>query len=295
MPVLFSIIIPTYNRSPFLKIAVDSILDQSYGDFEIIIVDDGSTDDTEKMVQSEYSSNSKIKYIKQQNTERGAARNNGAKIAAGDYVTFFDSDDMMYPNHLEEANLFIENNNNPELFHLNYEIQNSAGKTTGHGRNLNSTANRELIFGNFLSCNGVIIRKDIAFLNPFIEDRTMAAFEDWELWLRMASQYPIHCVNKITTIIINHDERSVITTDKNKLIKRVEALLMNVLNNKHITNYYKNNIHKFKSSCYTYVALHIALTKKNRVTTIKYLIKGIKESPATIFSRRLLAIVKHFI
>ena len=96
--ILFSIIIPTYNRASLIKETINSVLLQDYPNFEIIIVDDGSTDDTENIVKS--IEDSRINYHKKTNAERGAARNFGIKLAKGEYITFLDSDDILYVNHL---------------------------------------------------------------------------------------------------------------------------------------------------------------------------------------------------
>lgn len=293
MTTLFSIIVPTYNRADLICETIDSILKQRYKNFEIIIVDDGSTDHTEKVIHSSYDRVNEIRYIKQKNAERGAARNLGVKYAKGDYVNFFDSDDLMLDNHLLAAQDFVQDVN-PEVFHLNYEIRNEEGKVTGAGPAV-ETANRDLIKGNFLSCNGVLIRKDIALANPFSEDRELSAMEDWELWLRLASKYTITMMNKVTSVIVNHDERSVLQTNKDKLISRVENLIGKVTKNPDVMAYYKKDISKFEASCYTYVALHIALTKRDRMDTVKFTLKGIMKNPSWIFTRRFLAIIKHFI
>jgi glycosyltransferase involved in cell wall biosynthesis len=293
--IFFSVIIPTYNRSAFLADAIDSALKQTYQEFEIIIVDDGSTDTTRQLVEERYSSNEKVKYVYQQNSERAAARNHGARIAKGDYICFFDSDDKLYEHHLETALDFIKSKDRPEIIHLNYDIRNSQSFVIGSGRIMTGTANKEMIVGNFLSCNGVFIRSDISKKNSFNENRKLSAMEDWELWLRLAAQYPIHCCNTITSTIVDHEHRSVLETKKEKLIERVETLMKLVLNNSLVMNYYKKKIPAFISSCHTYVSLHLALTKKHRADTAKYLWMGIRQDPSFVFNRRFLAILKHFI
>lgn len=96
---LFSVIIPTYNRETVIKRAIDSVLCQSEKDFELIIVDDGSTDKTEDVVNS-YDDN-RIVYIQQANGGASSARNNGIMNARGKYISFLDSDDIWYPQILE--------------------------------------------------------------------------------------------------------------------------------------------------------------------------------------------------
>jgi len=100
---MVSIIIPTYNRAALLQEAVQSCLEQAYSDIEIIIVDDGSTDDTEVVVQQALRTtwaNCNIKYIKQLNAGASAARNLGMEMATGDFIQFLDSDDLLFPDKL---------------------------------------------------------------------------------------------------------------------------------------------------------------------------------------------------
>ena len=95
----FSIIIPTYNRAHTIKTPIDSIINQTFADWELVIVDDGSTDDTKKIVES-YQDN-RIKYVWQENQERSAARNHGIRLAKGEWICFQDSDDAYLPEHLD--------------------------------------------------------------------------------------------------------------------------------------------------------------------------------------------------
>ena len=125
--ILFSVIIPTYNRESFIVKTIQSVLSQTYTNFELIIIDDGSTDNTEKVVRE--IEDQRIQYHKKDNAERGAARNYGARLAKGKYVNFFDSDDLAYMNHLSEAMEMLHKFNTPEVFHLGYDIKNSEGRT----------------------------------------------------------------------------------------------------------------------------------------------------------------------
>lgn len=293
--ILFSIIVPTYNRAAFVKAAVESILHQTYNHFEVIIIDDGSTDNTEETILRSFGHLPKVAYFKQNNSERGAARNRGSQLAKGKYIMFFDSDDLMMPNHLEEALRFIKHQNSPEIFHLNYEVKTPEGRLIRVGPLSMETANAKLIRGNFLSCNGVILRRDVALSNPFNEDRTLAAMEDWELWLRLAVQYQIYMVSKITTTIIDHESRSVSQADKGKLKARVNMLMQCVLQNRDVAKYYSTSLASFRSSCFTYVSLHLAIIGGDRSEAISYLIKGIQEDYSAVFTRRFVAILKHLL
>jgi glycosyltransferase involved in cell wall biosynthesis len=291
----FSIIIPTYNRGHLIADTINTVIMQVYRHFELIVVDDGSTDNTRQVVEELIANNASVQihYYHKENGERGAARNFGLDLSKGDYVLYFDSDDELYEDHLLEASRFIEKNPHTEWFHLQYEIKDAVGKKISEAPVYDSPPNRYLISGNFLSCNAVFIRRDIAVVNRFNEDRVLSAAEDWELWLRLAAQFPLHYINRITSVIINHDERSVLTTNKDKLIARISLLTKCVTSNKKVAGYYKNDMPKFIASCYSYISLHLALTGKYKIESIKYLAKSISVLPAFIFQRRFAAIIKH--
>jgi glycosyltransferase involved in cell wall biosynthesis len=112
-----SVIVPTYNRSELLPRAINSILNQTFKDFELIIVDDGSTDNTKKIIEKYSENDSRIKYIYQENSG-GPPRpkNTGIKIAKGNYIAFLDSDDEWLPSKLEEQiKKYIENDKNHNI------------------------------------------------------------------------------------------------------------------------------------------------------------------------------------
>jgi glycosyltransferase involved in cell wall biosynthesis len=290
----FSIVIPTYNRAHLLEKTIRTVADQQFKDFELIVVDDGSTDHTETIVRGLIASLSiPIHYIRQINSERAVARNNGLKQAIGEYVLFFDSDDTLYVDHLRVAKDYIEAHDQPEFLHLRYDLKNKDEKVTQLGPEFKSPPNKHLIRGNFLSCNGVFVRRDIALKNQFNEDRRLSAMEDWELWLRLASQYTLHYVNTVTSSIINHDERSVVMTQETVLVNRVKLLMTYVKTNPQVMSYYKKDLRKFEASCLSYIALHLSLTGRYKGATIKYLVLCIFKFPATLFQRRFFATLKH--
>jgi glycosyltransferase involved in cell wall biosynthesis len=295
MDTFFSIIIPTYNRGQILKQTIPFILNQTYRNFELIIVDDGSSDDTREILPEIIRANpgSRIQYHYKVNGERGAARNYGLQRANGDYVNYFDSDDEMYPDHLEKAAGLIEKYKSPACFHQRYHIKHADGSVTS-GPEFYSPPNKRLINGNFLSCNGVFVRKDIALTNLFNEDRKLSGLEDWELWLRICAKHPLHYSNNITTAIINHDQRSVLEGDKQKLVKRIETFIEVTSSNPGLKEYY-HQMHKLEASALSYLSLHLALTKKYRKESLIYLFKSLRIRPGFVFKRRFLAILKHLL
>ena len=290
----FSIIIPTYNRSGFVASAIQSVLFQSYPNFEIIVVDDGSIDNTEQIVG--YFTDKRVHYYKKDHQERAAARNFGVLKAKGDYITFLDSDDIIYPHYLSEALLLIEKYNNSEWFHLKYEIKNTSNKTIWRSTlNTDINLNKELLMGNFLSCIGVFLRKDIAKKNSFNTTLELSGSEDHELWLRMASQYLLKQNNSVAAALIDHNGRSVLKADNESIIRRRNLFLELVLSNPKLKGFISGYENKIKSNSYSYIALHIALTGKHKKVCLIYLMKSLQQNVNMIFNWRFFAIIKHLL
>ena len=179
--IFFSVIIPVYNRSHLLAETIDTVLTQIYPHFEIIIVDDGSTENIKKVLEDKYNSDPRVKYFRKQNEERGAARNFGLKQANGEYAVFFDSDDFMKPHYLETLNKVIAENPGINLLAAKYNYDNN-GKTEYHPflQSLVEGWYDQNLFlkGNILACNYCVRIKDN---DPklFPPERELASMEDW--------------------------------------------------------------------------------------------------------------------
>lgn len=122
----FSVVIPAYNCSRLITEAVDSVLNQTFQDYEIVVVDDGSIDDTRNVV-GKYFPSEKFTYIYQNNSGPGAARNNGIRNAAGEYVVLLDSDDVLYETCVESLANFIDRNSGVDFLFSNYDIFDENG------------------------------------------------------------------------------------------------------------------------------------------------------------------------
>jgi len=288
---LFSIIIPTYNRADFIVKTIQSVLNQTYNNFEVIVVDDGSTDNTSAVVKA--IKDKRIKYYQKDNAERAAARNYGIKKAKGDYITFLDSDDILYQKYLEEANLFIKKNKSVDIFHQLFEIKNTDGELIQSADYSNTNAFISLVEkGNFMACQGMFLQVDFANANLFIEDRNLAGSEDYELWLRIAATINIKINPVVTSALIAHEDRSVVNVDVDKLILRKELMLSYLFSNKLISNELSKCKDVLTSGAYSYISLHIALAKKSKKTALQYLIKSFRAYPKVVFKKRFFAIIK---
>lgn len=290
----FSIVIPTYNRATLISKTLDSILSQEYQNYEVIIVDDGSTDNTEEVVKPYLSE--KVCYYKKENAERAAARNFGAQKARGIYVNFFDSDDIALNNHTAEAQRVITQLQNPEWFHLAYAWADTSHNIFKQVNNYKGdTLNNLLYLGNPLSCNGVFIKRTTFLKHLFNEDRALSASEDYELWCRLGARYPLYYSNEITSLVIDHDERSVRTINGEKLINRLELLIKYLNEDAQTVQYYGVNMNKIKMDSYSYIALHLANFANYKIKSIYYLFKSFMSSTYLVKTKRFYATIKNII
>lgn len=182
-----SVIIPTYNRASYVREAIDSVLNQTYKDIEIILVDDGSTDGTREVVQP-YIDKRKIQYFYQENLGPSATRNAGLKLATGRYIKFLDSDDFLYPEQIERQ--VADTKEEPDAVSISdFCVLKPNGTMTNMEIYL---VKRELQFASFVESNRGVIH---AFLTPkhLIDrvggfDETLSNCEDLDLWIRILQE-----------------------------------------------------------------------------------------------------------
>ncbi len=289
---LFSVVIPTYNRAGFILKTIQSVLAQTYQNFEIIIVDDGSTDNTEEVIKPFLSS--KIKYFKIPNSERAAARNYGMKRTSGDYITFLDSDDIYYQDYLFNAKNALIGFNYPAFFHLAYESKSGLTGKTLKKYSVKSDDVYSLIKGNHLSCIGVFLKKEATINYAFNEDRHLSGSEDWELWLRLAAKFGLKTDSRISSALISHDSRSVFDYDEEELLNRKNLALHYSFEDPEVKKVFGKYRRKMDAYCDTYISLHLALSLENR-QAVKYLFQAIRYYPMVFFTKRTAAIAKYLL
>ncbi len=293
LPTTFiSIVVPTFNRGEHITKTIQSVLQQENRSFELIVVDDGSTDNTEEIVLS--FTDSRIKYFKKSNAERAAARNYGVKRAQGDFVTFLDSDDLLKENHLSEAVHFIGRHTDVALFHLGYDVINPDGTVIYPWKALPDPVNDKLAEGNFLSCLGVFVKKEILLQYPFIEDRELSGSEDYELWIRLAARFPIRAHAVVTASLVNHETRSVLQIDSTGLMKRISLAKEYIGKDMHVRATYGSKVKKIFAYLDLYAALHLAMGK-HRVMAWKALIQATLQAPSIVTNYRFLVVIKKLI
>jgi glycosyltransferase involved in cell wall biosynthesis len=290
----FSIIIPTYNRSGHLNKAVTSIFAQSRIDFEVIVVDDGSTDNTKAIMLDYQRKDQRIRYFFKVNEERSIARNYGISKSLGKYVCFLDSDDILYSNHFEVAYDLLKRNSFPEVGHLGFKLVDELHNVISVRDNLDESFKSKLIYENILHGNAIFVRRDIANEINFIPSPFAILSEDWYLWLRLAARYPFCFDNTITSAVVQHDERSLMKIDPDKLIASTNIIVEYLKRDKPFLKEYKGKTSSHFANHYTFLSLILALTKSRRYDTIKYLMTSVGYDPMVIFRKRFLASIKHW-
>lgn len=283
----FSIVIPTYNRAYLLSKVLDSVFAQVFEDFEILLVDDGSTDDTKNLVA--HYTDLRLNYIYQENGERGKARNTGVKNALGKYVFFLDSDDLIYPNHLEHAFEEIHKHNLPAFFHSRYELV-YADKTVQQPTLNQSTINQNILVQNLFACQ-FFLKREIALKFPFSENRALKIGEDWAVILHVAHHFPLYISNTTTSAIVIHDGRSMELASAEEIKISRDLLIEDLKRDAEIPTKVHGNVF---AEFTTLMALSFAIENK-KSAALKNWWKGISNRPNQIFKRRTLAIFKKII
>ena len=198
----FSVIIPTFNRLTSLKRTLSSVLAQTFINYEIIIVDDGSTDGTQEYMQPMCTENSRVSYHWQKNSGLpSVARNKGIKIATGDWICFLDSDDYWDSEKLSVV--YNKIMKSPDAILVTHRtriiINGKIDKTSKRFRNnINDMFEELLLKGNFVSTSATCVKRDmLTKIKGFNTAENFYSVEDYDLWLRLAKLGEFITSNKI--------------------------------------------------------------------------------------------------
>lgn len=191
-----------------LPSAIQSVLKQEFQEWELLIVDDGSTDDTKEVVSS--FEDSRIKYVYQENQERSAARNNGIRAASGKFICFLDSDDQYLPDHLLSFHLTITSAKNDNgIFYSEISIESNTGVVSQQQLEVNEEQNLQtFLFHASVIPDRICIKKEI--LDEFQFDPNISISEDTDLWVRIVCKYPaLISSNTHSVLYTQHEDNSV--------------------------------------------------------------------------------------
>ena len=189
---MVSVIIPTYNRADKIEKSITSVINQTYKDIEIIVVDDGSTDSTEKVVKK--INDTRINYVKQKNSGACIARNYGIELSKGEYIAFHDSDDVWHINKLEKQLKIIETTGADLVCCKMLRIKKNNKKKTYPSKLkegfLNNNAN---LFGIGTQ---TLLAKSKVFKNIMFDPK-MPRYQDFELLLRITNTYKVYYIDDV--------------------------------------------------------------------------------------------------
>ena len=221
MSAFFSIIIPTYNRGQLIAETIGSVQAQTFADWECIVVDDGSTDDTKEVIGLLSKKDPRIKYVYQQNAERSAARNNGIRHSKGTYVCFLDSDDQYCENYLEDLNLFISDKKNPKALIITDFYQWDGHSAEAANTPPPQAPEAEWLMDHPVTPSRACVHKSIFDHFMFRED--IVIVEDAVLWVSIVTRYPMYFVATPLVKYRIHEDNSV-NRNTDAWVKRDEGL-----------------------------------------------------------------------
>ena len=179
MPI-FSVIMPAYNPGNFLRLAIESVINQSSSDWELVVVDDGSTEDILKVVEMD----SRIRVIRQQNQGLSAARNMGILNSSGRYIAFLDADDLWMPTKLEKQLEMLEANEKIGLCHTYQNIISAEGHIIRQGFSDAINTYEQLLRDCKICVSTVVVRRECLASTGLFNGKYISV-QDYDLWLKL--------------------------------------------------------------------------------------------------------------
>lgn len=224
---IVSVIIPTFNYGKFIGEALKSVFEQTLQDFEIIVVDDGSTDNTKEIVQSY---GSKVRYFHQAQQGPAAARNKGIRESRGEFVAFLDADDVWLPTKLEkQVNLFRRNSKLGMVLTDNFLFDESGiyrDYVNKKGYLLEGDVVANILINSGVVTPTVMVRREVFDRVGLFEENLYIA-EDDNMWIRIAVEYDVDIVDESLAKIRDHRGRTMRVSDRliESVEKNIELLL----------------------------------------------------------------------
>lgn len=227
---LVSVIIPTYNRGHLIVGAVQSVLNQTFKNIELLIIDDCSTDDTEQILTS--IEDSRIKYVKlDKNSGACIARNKGIELACGDFIAFNDSDDLWLPKKIEKQLNFLHSKG-ADIAICKMECRTPENKFIHNFPKIDQ--DKQISYQELLNYNcastQTLFGKAVCFKDIFF-DSTMPRLQDWDEVLRLSQKYTVYYQNEILVhtffqkdSISTHPEKGIIAMQK--LFEKHESAIL---------------------------------------------------------------------
>lgn len=196
-----SVCVPAYNEEEYLPVTIESVLDQTFEDFELVVADDGSTDGTRDVVESYAEDDDRVEYVYQENAGVATAQNTAIEHASGQFVAILEADDLWEPQKLER-HVEVMTETGADMTHSDAYVVDGDGNVTGTHfedgppprQDDRETFLRELFYRNFVCTPTVVIRNSVIGDRPF--DESYDQSHDHDLWVRIAAEHDVRYIDE---------------------------------------------------------------------------------------------------
>ncbi len=283
-----SVIIPVYNSMSFLPQTLESVFNQSYKDFEVIIVNDGSTDGINRWITE--ITDSRVKYISQQNQGLSVARNTGIANAKGMYLAFLDADDLWHPMKLEKQVDILDKNPEVGLVYSWVASVDERGNIKGKIRKNYAEGNvwHKIIEHNIIECGSNPMIRRICFEKLGNFDPKIAYAQGWQMWLKIAACYHFKVIKEPLVYYRAHSGNY---SKKWQLMEPNYQLII-----EDVFTSVPSNLQTFKNRCYSFAYLRIAWKTLQNLNgeyqkSLEFSWKAISHYPQVIYSREYIRLI----
>jgi glycosyltransferase involved in cell wall biosynthesis len=294
MSEIISVVIPVYNGEKTIRFTLESVLQQTFSNIEVIIIDDGSTDLTLEVIKT--ISDARIKVFSYVNSGLAASRNRGIDHANGKYISFIDADDLWTSDKLEYQLQALSQFPQAYVAYSWTDYIDINGNTLFAGKRLIDSGNvfAKMLQSNILENGSNPLVKNEAFKIVGKFNESLSAAEDWDMWLRLAAEYEFVCVQK-PQILYRISANSMSTN-----LKKQEAASLEVIDNafkhdaskslQHLKEHALANIYRYL----TFKSLDASLAKPNTLTSIHFFWNWVRRDSAILNQPKtlLIAILK---
>ena len=282
---IVSIVIPVFNGQDTIERTVSSVLSQTFSDFELIIIDDGCTDKTLRIVN--HFSDSRLKVYSYPNAGLSASRNRGIRIASGAFISFLDADDVWTDTKLADQLSALQEHSSASIAYswTNYIDENDNFIQSGSHLTFNGNIFENLLVSNAVESGANVLVKRTVLEQVGFFDETLKAAEDWDMWLRLSSQYEFVCVPKVQILYRRTNSMSSnVVRQETECVKVLERACASrpeetaFLRQKSLANLYRY---------LTFKALEGAPGRQKGIESARCLLQAVRYNPSLLKNVRL--------
>lgn len=287
-----SVIVPTYNREQFIAAAIESVLAQTFTDFEVIVVDDGSADNTREVVGS--FNNPCVRYIYQDNQGVAAARNTGIKASDSEYIAFLDSDDILLKEALDRGIKVLDKYPEVAFSYGQFYHIDERGRVLGlpeakskrsYVREGVQEIKELLIHGNYIRSNTVIARRSCLHKVGLFDPAFCPGSEDFDLWVRLAKKYAVAYISEPLAGVRIHPNQFGHIRAPDEVEKKNSLILTSIFNDTELAPFF-SHLKPYAYFCLYCRMARIAHGRGDIKTTRDYLFRALTTNPMGIFSNQ---------